>query len=97
MLYVTVTNERQRQKFSHFAGPLALGRAPTDECRNFAIVDRFVSRNQMKIEELPGGRLWIRNDGGDVSIHDHTGNLVRQLSKGETAEFELLYLSRSIK
>jgi len=76
MLSISVTNERQRQQFDHPAGPFEFGRGVQGEIPRFVIDDGFVSRDQLRIEELPLGHIRLKNlsarnpvilaDGSDI-------------------------------
>ena len=72
MLEVSVTNERQRRTFTHAAGKLEFGRAATDDESRFVVEDRYVSRDQLRVEELPDGRVRLTNLGRAVKLGDGT-------------------------
>lgn len=79
MLQITVKNERQHLQFTHAAGPLEIGRAPSDEGTRFVVEDRYVSRQQLKVEETPDGRLRLENLGSSpLTLSDGTS-----LERGE--------------
>jgi adenylate cyclase len=61
MLSIRVTNDRQRQQIEHLNGPIELGRGPQRDVSRFVIDDHFVSRDQLRVEELPEGRVRIEN------------------------------------
>jgi adenylate cyclase len=61
MLAVTVTNERQQRQFDHAAGPLEFGRGLLRDTPRCVIDDPFVSRDQLRVEELPNGRVRLKN------------------------------------
>jgi len=63
MLYVEVTNDRQRQQIQHGSGPLNFGRLALEDTASVVIDDAHVSRDQMRIEELEGGRVQLDNRG----------------------------------
>jgi adenylate cyclase len=65
MLSFSIQNERQNHQLDHCGGAFEFGRGPQRELPRFVIDDRFVSRDQLWVEELPGGRLRVRN----VSAH----------------------------
>jgi adenylate cyclase len=61
-LHVSVENSVQREQFDHDAGPLEFGRGPQRESKRCQILDDLtVSRDQLRIEERPGGRLRVEN------------------------------------
>ena len=62
MLQLSVTNETQHKEFDHSIGPLDFGRGPAKAgVARFVIDDSFVSRDQLCVEELPSGRVRLRN------------------------------------
>jgi hypothetical protein len=63
MLYVGVTNERQKQQFQHGSGPLNFGRLALEDVASVVIDDAHVSRDQLRIEELEGGQVKLENRG----------------------------------
>lgn len=70
MLRFNISNERQRREFTHDSGPLELGRGPQREIKRFIIEDRFVSRDQVCVESLAGGRVRLLNIGGPLTLSD---------------------------
>ena len=61
-LHVDVENSVQREQFDHAAGPLEFGRGPQRESKRCEILgDLTVSRDQLRIEERPGGRVRLEN------------------------------------
>ena len=65
MLRIRVRNERQQFDFEHASGQLEFGRAQSDDesIKRFVVEDRYVSRNQLRIEETPTGQLQLTNVG----------------------------------
>jgi adenylate cyclase len=61
MLRIRVTNRTIIQEFDHASGPLEIGRGPQHGNRRIQIADPSVSRDQLRIEELPGRRVRIEN------------------------------------
>jgi adenylate cyclase len=62
MLHIQVSNRRESQQFDHPAGPIEFGRGPqTTGCPRSVIQDLSVSRNHMRLEELPAGTLRVEN------------------------------------
>lgn len=60
-LLIDVVNAQQRNHLEHAAGPLEFGRGPEQKCKRVVIDDMFVSRDQLRIAELPGGRVRLEN------------------------------------
>ena len=61
-LRLDVENSFQRQQWNHATGPLEFGRGPQRELTRFRISgDPSVSRDQLRIEERPAGRLRLEN------------------------------------
>jgi adenylate cyclase len=61
MLSFAIQNGAQHQLLDHDGGAFEFGRGPRRDLPRFVINDRFVSRDQLKVEELPGGRLRVSN------------------------------------
>jgi signal transduction histidine kinase len=62
MLRCYVSNERERQQLEHHAGPLEFGRGPRrDDVPRVVVRDPYVSKDHVRIEELPGERLRVEN------------------------------------
>ena len=58
MLKISISNDRQRRQLNHASGPLELGRGPVrNDAERFILEDRFVSRDQLRMEEAPDFRL----------------------------------------
>lgn len=72
MLNLSISNERQRQQLQHHHGPLELGRGPRREVERFVVEDRFVSRDQLRLEELSPGKIRLENLGGPLKLADGT-------------------------
>ncbi len=60
-LVIDVLNTQQHQRLEHAGGPLEFGRGPQQECKRVVIDDMFVSRDQLRIAELPGGQVRLEN------------------------------------
>lgn len=82
MLLFTVANERQRKQYQHREGPIEFGRLQQGTCARIVVEDPYTSRDQARIEELPGGQVRIHNLGSAVTLPDGT-----QLPAGITREF----------
>src|SRR5438132_10633038 len=63
MLQIHVSNARERQQFEHAMGPLEFGRGPKREPTPRCVIqdDLYVSKDHVRIEELPGSRTRIEN------------------------------------
>jgi len=62
LLYIEVTNTAGRRQFEHEAGPLEFGRGPQRQAKRCLIDgDPTVSRDQLRIEQVPGGRIRMEN------------------------------------
>lgn len=62
MLKVVLINKWQHLNTQHAAGPLEFGRGDRRQAERVIILnDAFVSRDQMRVEAIPGGRLRIEN------------------------------------
>ena len=61
MLIIHVSNDKQNQRLEHAEGPIELGRGPQREVKRFMVEDISVSRDQLRMEELPSGRLRVEN------------------------------------
>jgi adenylate cyclase len=74
MLSITISNKQQRQQFEHATGPVEFGRGPRREARRLMIEDIYVSRDQLRVEELPDGRARVENlsQRRDVALEDGT-------------------------
>src|SRR5208283_2926678 len=95
MLRIAVTNSAQNSQLDHPAGPLEFGRGPQRYLPRCIIQDNFVSRDHLRVEELPGGRVRLYNlsSKSEVGFPDGTciepgqiteRNLPLQLIVGET-------------
>jgi adenylate cyclase len=61
MLTIRITSSGQTLEYEHDEGIVELGRGPQREHKRVNIPDPLVSRDQLQIEELPDGRVQIRN------------------------------------
>jgi signal transduction histidine kinase len=62
MLTLTVANKLETQQLSHNAGPLEIGRGPARTGTARVVVkDAFVSRDHIRIEEVPGRKVKVVN------------------------------------
>jgi adenylate cyclase len=84
MLRISVTNERQQKQLTHGAGPLEFGRMPKEGSERFVVEDGYVSRDQLRIEELALGQMRLHNLGNPVALPDGS-----TLAKGEARDVPL--------
>src|SRR6266404_6109769 len=61
MLKITIKNDKQSQQIVHGAGPLELGRGSARDVPRLHVDDEYVSRDQLRLEALAGGRLLLEN------------------------------------
>jgi len=68
-LRLDIANSVQRRQFDHDAGPLEFGRGPQRELKRCLIDgDPTVSRDQLRIEERPGGRVFVENLSQRIAV-----------------------------
>src|SRR5207249_5584088 len=86
MLSISISNKQQRQQFEHAAGPIEFGRGPRREARRLMIEDIYVSRDQLRVEELGDGRVRVENlsQRREVALEDGT-----TLAVGSQRDFAL--------
>ena len=75
MLILTVANKQETQTVSHPAGPVELGRGPARTgAARITVRDAFVSRDHLKLEEIPGRKLRVENlsTKAPIAIDGHT-------------------------
>jgi adenylate cyclase len=74
MLRFQVTNDVQNAKWTHGAGPFELGRAPAESgtVPRFVIEDRYVSRNQLRVESVNDTQVLLENLGQLLELADGT-------------------------
>ncbi len=82
MLLFTVANERQRKQYQHREGAIEFGRLQQGVCARIVVEDPYTSRDQARIEEVPGGQIKISNLGSAITLPDGT-----QLPAGNTRQF----------
>jgi adenylate cyclase len=61
MITVQITHSGQTWEYEHDQGILELGRGPQRQYTRLILEDQSVSRDQLQVEELAGGRVRIRN------------------------------------
>lgn len=67
-MHIQLDNARQHLVIEHDDGPLEFGRGPRDEFDRCVVEDLAVSRDQMRLQELPGERIRIDNLSQRVPI-----------------------------
>jgi signal transduction histidine kinase len=75
MFSVTVSNKLETQQLTHNRGPLEFGRGPArDGAARVVVRDAFVSRDHVRLEEQPGGKVRIVNlsTKAPVMIDNHS-------------------------
>src|SRR5207244_9392224 len=61
MLMVTLSGPSQSKQLDHSEGPLEFGRGPQRQARRVTLEDPYASRDHVRIEELPDGRVRVEN------------------------------------
>jgi adenylate cyclase len=75
MLQIKISNERESTQITHADGPLELGRSESDSPNKRIVVDDpYVSRSQMRIEEVPVGRVSVENLGSPITYSHPTSS-----------------------
>ena len=81
MLIFVLKNDRQSRQVRHEGGPIEFGRGPERELPRVIVEDRYTSRDQMRVEELPSGDVRIVNLGAPITVSDGT-----QIATGESRQ-----------
>lgn len=78
MLKIIINSPQQQEKLDHPGGPLEFGRGPPGGLPRIILQDKYVSRDQLRVQEHAGGLLHIENlsqgkpvrmpDGSDLAI-----------------------------
>ncbi len=83
-LRLEITNAVQRHHFEHDSGPLEFGRGPQRELTRCLIDgDPTVSRDQLRIEERPGGRVRVENLSQRIAVVISGGGRIPELQSQE--------------
>ncbi|OAI54115.1 hypothetical protein AYO44_15450, partial [Planctomycetaceae bacterium SCGC AG-212-F19] len=61
MITIQISNKKQNLQFEHAGGPIEFGRGPKRKTERFVINDLFVSRDQLRLEEQPDGKVLAEN------------------------------------
>src|SRR5437867_514205 len=83
MLKIHIINDNQNKDIQHSGGPLEFGRGPQRDLKRFMIEDGSVSRDHLRVEELPGGRVQLQNLSLKVAILLGDGTSIPQDSSRE--------------
>jgi adenylate cyclase len=86
MIRIYVANKVERVTFEHGSGPLELGRGPGRELPRRMIQDLLVSKDQLRIEALPGDRLRLESLSQKVAVILANG---QKIKPGEFKELDL--------
>jgi adenylate cyclase len=85
MLSIFIRNEKQEQKIEHGPGPIEFGRGPQRSSRRFLLEDLSVSRDQLRVEELPGGNVRVENLSLKIPIQLSDSGIVAVAGSREIA------------
>ncbi len=75
MLRIRVSNKLEHQEIEHVSGPLEFGRGPArDNIPRCVLKDLYVSKDHIRVLELPDGRVRIENlsQRNSIRLEDHT-------------------------
>src|SRR5262245_30548169 len=61
MLRFQISNQVERQQLEHAGGPIEFGRGPRRDVPRCTIRDGYVSKDHMRVEELPNGDVRVEN------------------------------------
>jgi len=87
MISLTIANRIENQQLTHPAGPLEVGRGPKrGAIARIMVQDGFVSRDHLKIEELPNGNIRVENLSGRTPVAVDNQSL---LTPGQTCDCPL--------
>jgi adenylate cyclase len=86
LLHIHVVNAEQNEEFAHAAGAFEFGRGSPRDVKRFVVRDERVSRDHLRIEEIPGERLRATNLSRSQSIALVDGSTIEV---GASREFVL--------
>jgi adenylate cyclase len=72
-MQVSVSNKAGMTRFEHAGGPLEFGREARPGTLRRVIDDPYLSKNQLRIEEIPGSRLRVENLSSKVAVRTTEG------------------------
>jgi signal transduction histidine kinase len=75
MISITLSNKLENQHLAHPVGPVEIGRGPKrGAIARMMVLDGFVSRDHLRVEELPDGSLRVENLSGraPVAVDNHS-------------------------
>jgi adenylate cyclase len=85
MLTLLISNKSGSRRITHDGGPVELGRAANDSGFRYVVDDPYISADQMRVEELVGGRFRLANLSQRVTIRLANG---AELRPGHGMELE---------
>jgi adenylate cyclase len=80
-----VTCGSGEDRFEHQQGPIEFGRGPRGAVPRFVVHDPSMSRDQLRVEELPGGRIRVENLSSTQAVGMADGE---DLATGQSREVE---------
>ena len=84
MLTILISNKLGSRRVTHDCGPFEIGRYPNGTGFRHVVDDSYISGDQLRAEELPGGRLRLSNLSKRVPIRLGSGSEVRPEETLET-------------
>jgi adenylate cyclase len=85
-IQVCVSNRLGISRFEHATGSLEFGREPRTGVARKVVDDPYISKDQLRVEELHGNRLRVENLSGKVSVRAADGTVI---GPGETHALHL--------
>jgi adenylate cyclase len=85
MLSISVRNGKQDQRIEHGQGPIEFGRGPQRNLPRLLLEDVSVSRDQLRVEELPAGRVRVENLSLKIPLFLEDGTNVPVASSREVS------------
>jgi adenylate cyclase len=76
MLRLYISGQKEAAQFEHQAGPLEIGREPREGNARRVIHDPYMSADQLRVEELPGGRVRLENLSRKVPVNVADGTVI---------------------
>ncbi|MCA9217924.1 MAG: hypothetical protein KDB27_32865, partial [Planctomycetales bacterium] len=70
MIEIIISNEKQKTRKRHPCGPIEIGRRPQGNCEQLVIDDSYVSRSQLRVEQIQDDHVRIENLGATVVLGD---------------------------
>ncbi|MDR3637620.1 MAG: adenylate/guanylate cyclase domain-containing protein [Isosphaeraceae bacterium] len=85
MIRISVSNKHGSSQFEHDGGPLVFGREARGDPGRRVIEDDYVSKDQLRIEELPGSRVRLDNLSSKVFVRCSDGTAIAPRTTRELA------------